>query len=94
MCEIFVLAGRIILFTQVGTHFRNSSPRRPFVSCACRNETAAGDDLMANRMRVHEVDRITEARRKMAAELRDLADRLDGQEPGLFGPARCVGSAR
>jgi hypothetical protein len=38
-------------------------------------------DLMANRMRVHDVDRITEARRKLAAELRDLADRLDGQEP-------------
>jgi hypothetical protein len=36
---------------------------------------------MANRMRVHDVDRITEARRKFAAELRDLADRLDGQEP-------------
>jgi hypothetical protein len=44
-------------------------------------KTAAGDNLMASRMRVHEVDRITEARRKLAAELRDLADRLDGQEP-------------
>jgi hypothetical protein len=65
-------------FTQVGTHFRNSSPRRPALA---RNETAAGDDLMANRMPVHEVDTITKARRKLAAELRDLADRLDGQEP-------------
>ena len=37
-------------------------------------QTAAGDDLMANRMRVHEVDTITDARRELAAELRDLAD--------------------
>ena len=43
-------------------------------------QTAAGDDLMANRMRVHEVDTITEARRDLAAELRNLDDRLDGQE--------------
>lgn len=32
-------------------------------------------------MRVNEVDKITGARRELAAELRDLADRLDGQEP-------------
>ena len=36
---------------------------------------------MANRTRVQEVDTITEARRGLAAELRDLADRLDGEEP-------------
>jgi hypothetical protein len=36
---------------------------------------------MAYRMRVHEVDTITEARRELAAELRDLTDRLDSQEP-------------
>ena len=36
---------------------------------------------MANRMRVHEVDTITDARCEWAAELRVLADRLDSQEP-------------
>jgi hypothetical protein len=36
---------------------------------------------MADRMRFHEVDTITEARRGLAAQLRDLADRLDSQEP-------------
>ena len=36
---------------------------------------------MANRTRVQEVDTITEGRRGLAAELRDLADRLDGEEP-------------
>ena len=36
---------------------------------------------MANRTGVQEVDTITEARRGLAAELRDLADRLDGEEP-------------
>jgi hypothetical protein len=37
--------------------------------------------LMPDRMRVHEVDTIAEARRELAAELRGLADRLDSQEP-------------
>jgi hypothetical protein len=36
---------------------------------------------MAYRMRVHELDTVIEARRELAAELRDLADRLDSQEP-------------
>jgi hypothetical protein len=36
---------------------------------------------MANRMRLHEVDTITEARRGLVAQLRDLTDRLDSQEP-------------
>jgi hypothetical protein len=44
-------------------------------------QTAAGDDLMAYRMRVHELDTVIEARRELAAELRVLADRLDSQEP-------------
>jgi hypothetical protein len=44
-------------------------------------QTAAGDDLMAYRMRVHELDTGIGARRELAAELRDLADRLDSQEP-------------
>jgi hypothetical protein len=35
---------------------------------------------MPNRMRVHEADTIIEARRELAAELHDLADRLDSQE--------------
>jgi hypothetical protein len=35
---------------------------------------------MPNRMQVHEVDTIREARRELAAELHDLADRLDSQE--------------
>ena len=43
--------------------------------------TAAGDDLMAYRMRLHELDTVIEARRELAAELRVLADRLDSQEP-------------
>ena len=44
-------------------------------------QTAAGDDLMAYRMRVHELDTVIEARRELAAELRVLAARLDSQEP-------------
>jgi hypothetical protein len=36
---------------------------------------------MADRMRLQGVDTITEARRGLAAQLRDLADRLDSQEP-------------
>jgi hypothetical protein len=36
---------------------------------------------MPNRMRVHGVDTITDARHQLAAALRQLADRLDGQEP-------------
>jgi hypothetical protein len=32
-------------------------------------------------MRVNEVDKITGTRRESAAELRGLADRLEGQEP-------------
>jgi hypothetical protein len=44
-------------------------------------QTAAGDDLMAYHMRVHELDTVIEARRELAAELRVLADRLDSQEP-------------
>jgi hypothetical protein len=35
---------------------------------------------MSNRMGVHEADTIIEARRELAAELHDLADRLDGEE--------------
>jgi len=37
--------------------------------------------LMAYRMRVHELATVTEARRELAAEVRDLADLLDSQEP-------------
>ena len=46
-------------------------------------QAAAGDHLMAYRMRVHELDAVLrlEARRELAAELRVLADRLDSQEP-------------
>jgi len=67
-------------------HSGRNSFQELFAAAAVRflrlpQRTAAGDDLMANRMRVHEVDMITEARRRLAAELRDLADRLDGQEP-------------
>jgi hypothetical protein len=36
---------------------------------------------MPKRMRVQEVDTITQTRRGLAAELRELADRLDGDEP-------------
>jgi hypothetical protein len=43
-------------------------------------QTAAGD-LMAYRMRFHELDTVIETRRELAAELRVLADRLDSQEP-------------
>jgi hypothetical protein len=42
---------------------------------------AAGEDLMAYRMRFTSCTEFTEARRELAAEVRDLADRLDGQEP-------------
>ena len=36
---------------------------------------------MAYRMRVHELDTVTEARRQLMAEVRGLADLLDSQEP-------------
>ena len=36
---------------------------------------------MAYRMRAHELATVTEARRELAAEVRDLADLLDSQEP-------------
>jgi hypothetical protein len=36
---------------------------------------------MTSGVRVNEVDTIIGARRELAAELRELADRLDGQEP-------------
>jgi len=36
---------------------------------------------MAYRMRAHELATVTEARRLLVAEVRDLADRLDSQEP-------------
>jgi hypothetical protein len=39
------------------------------------------DNLMANRMRVHELATVTEARRQLMAEVRGLADLLDSQEP-------------
>jgi hypothetical protein len=58
-------------------HSGRNSFQELFAAAAVRflrlpQRTAAGDDLMANRMRVHEVDMITEARRRLAAELRDL----------------------
>jgi hypothetical protein len=64
---------------------RNSF-EEPFVAAVVRflrlpQQTAAGDDLMADRTRVHELDTVIEARRGWAAELRVLADRLDSQEP-------------
>ena len=43
-------------------------------------QTAAGDDLMTYRMRVHELDTVIEARRELAAEVRE-SDRFAGQ-PG------------
>jgi hypothetical protein len=38
-------------------------------------------NLMAYRMRVHELATVTEARRELVAEVRELADLLDSQEP-------------
>lgn len=41
-CVKYCARWLIFLFTQVaGTHLRNSSRRRPFVSCACRNSFPA-----------------------------------------------------
>jgi hypothetical protein len=39
------------------------------------------ESLMAYRMRAHELATVTEARRELAAEVRDLAGLLDSQEP-------------
>jgi len=39
------------------------------------------ESLMAYRMRAHELATIIEARRELAAEVRDLAHLLDSQEP-------------
>jgi hypothetical protein len=44
-------------------------------------QTAAGDDLMAYRMRGSRAGYGHRGRRELAAELRVLADRLDSQEP-------------
>jgi hypothetical protein len=54
----------------------------PFPHCVCRKQMALQrESLMAYRMRVHELATVIEARRELAAEVRDLADLLDGQEP-------------
>jgi hypothetical protein len=42
---------------------------------------AAKGSLMAHCMRAQELVTIPEARRELAAEVRDLADLLDSQEP-------------
>jgi hypothetical protein len=39
---------------------------------------------MANRMRAHKLATVTEARRELAAEVRDLANLLDSQEPDFL----------
>jgi hypothetical protein len=44
------------------------------------DQRAARDDLMAYPMRAQELATVTEARRRLAAEVRDLADRLDSRE--------------
>jgi hypothetical protein len=54
----------------------------PFPRCVCRKRMALQrESLMAYRMRVHELATVTEARHELAAEVRDLADLLDSQEP-------------
>jgi len=57
--------------------------RRPFVfpHCVAVSSGAAKGYLMVYRMRAHKLATVTEARRHLAAEVRDLADLLDSQEP-------------
>ena len=53
-----------------------------FLTAFCRNQMALQrEGLMAYRMRVTELATVTEARGQLAAEMRDLADLLDSQEP-------------
>jgi hypothetical protein len=54
----------------------------PFPRCVCRKQMALQrESLMAYRMRAQELATVTEARRELAAEVRDLAGLLDSQEP-------------
>ena len=47
---------------------------------------------MANRTRAHHIATVTEARRELAAEVRDLANLFESQEPDTWScrtPGRC-----